>query len=665
MKILHSVVDRRLSWDRMNFLPRVVLALFAISAALMQRPASAQPTIYLGGSYGRASGIALDQQGNVYVADDVYHAVTRLSPTDGYLTQTTLAPNLGPPKVTAIDRSGNLFIGNRQGGVVLEVSAASGYTSIKTVSTGVIGYPVALAVDANENLYVADGESETIIELVAASGYGTARTIAGGFGGLAAIALDSSGDLFALDGSKQAVSEIFAVGGVIPDAPTIKPIRGTFSSPYCIAIDSANNLFVGSLFNQIVEVLASGQYSTSVTLSPDTQGTTGIAIDGANNLYVIGISGTGVFTEIVASGGYTQTHTVGSGPADPIAISADSAGNVFVTDDDFAAVREFPAGASTATVVFSGFNDPTGLAIDRDQNVFLSDSQRGLVLELLAADGYSAAHPLGSGFKNPSGLALDSAGNLFVADRGNATVKEIFVAGGYTTVKELGAGFTAPLGVALDSQGNVFVADGGSFAVPYPGIAFTPGTISEITAASGYATVTPLASADEPAAVVIDSSGNVFYSDVSTGLTYEITKSSNYEASSPLSTALGLVDALAIDPHGDLFAARSGSADYSNYDMVEEILMGPPAVAASVLPAARTLQTGKTTTIFATMINLGQASLENCRIALPAPDAYGLTLDYQTTDPSTNTLIGSPNKPVTLPPTPGAQSFLVALNYPP
>jgi len=72
----------------------------------------------------------------------------------------------------------------------------------------------------------------------------------------------------------------------------------------------------------------------------------------------------------------------------------------------------------------------------------------------------------------------------------------------------------------------------------------------------------------------------------------------------------------------------------------------PSALAAAILPGGRSVQLGSPATVFATMLNTGASALDNCQIALPGSE--GLTLDYQTTSPATNALIGSPDTPVTI-----------------
>ena len=82
------------------------------------------------------------------------------------------------------------------------------------------------------------------------------------------------------------------------------------------------------------------------------------------------------------------------------------------------------------------------------------------------------------------------------------------------------------------------------------------------------------------------------------------------------------------------------------------------SLVASVLPSSRSVQVGDTATAFATIINLGPGTATACGIALPA----GLPADFlfQTTDPATNALSGTPDTPVDIA-AGAAQSFVFAI----
>jgi hypothetical protein len=83
---------------------------------------------------------------------------------------------------------------------------------------------------------------------------------------------------------------------------------------------------------------------------------------------------------------------------------------------------------------------------------------------------------------------------------------------------------------------------------------------------------------------------------------------------------------------------------------------------ASVLPDSRSVQLPNPATIFASVVNSGPVGLQNCRIQLPAGSPAGLILDYQTTDPATNVLTGTPDAPGPITAINGSQSYLLSFH---
>jgi plastocyanin len=78
---------------------------------------------------------------------------------------------------------------------------------------------------------------------------------------------------------------------------------------------------------------------------------------------------------------------------------------------------------------------------------------------------------------------------------------------------------------------------------------------------------------------------------------------------------------------------------------------------AAMLPASRSVQVGQTATAFATIINGSSAAKTNCGIA--PTTSVPATFSFQTTDPHTNGLTGTPNTGATIA-AGGAQSYLIA-----
>jgi virginiamycin B lyase len=89
----------------------------------------------------------------------------------------------------------------------------------------------------------------------------------------------------------------------------------------------------------------------------------------------------------------------------------------------------------------------------------------------------------------------------------------------------------------------------------------------------------------------------------------------------------------------------------------------PSPLLASVLPSSRAVEVGATATAFATIINTAATPATGCGISLVS--TVPTSFLYQTTNPTTNALMGSPNTPATVPGSTstqiGSQSFVIAL----
>ena len=79
---------------------------------------------------------------------------------------------------------------------------------------------------------------------------------------------------------------------------------------------------------------------------------------------------------------------------------------------------------------------------------------------------------------------------------------------------------------------------------------------------------------------------------------------------------------------------------------------------AAVLPSSRSVRVGVTATAFATIINQGPSTARDCRIVLVSN--IPATFTFQTTNPATNAVTGTPNTPVDIP-AGGNQSFVLGL----
>ena len=115
--------------------------------------------------------------------------------------------------------------------------------------------------------------------------------------------------------------------------------------------------------------------------------------------------------------------------------------------------------------------------------------------------------------------------------------------------------------------------------------------------------------------------------------------------------------AVDLGPPGYDFASGYGRADA--FAAVQAVPPAPAtvALAAAVLPSGRAGQVGAPATAFATIVALGTETAVGCAIVplTGIPAAFS----FQTTNPVTNALIGTPNTPVDIP-AGSFQTFLVA-----
>ncbi|MFQ5585369.1 MAG: NHL repeat-containing protein [Thermodesulfobacteriota bacterium] len=283
------------------------------------------------------TGIAVDQEGIIYIADFANNAIRRIG-ADGYVTtiaggqvpgfadgQGSGALLRGPDNIT-IDTSGNLFFADadnfrirklRRDGYVTTV-AGSGQPGYKDgdAHTAMFGYPTGAAVDSKGNLYVADRQTHTVRRITTD---GVVHTIGGnGHPGFLdgkgldthlrepiSVAVDDRGIVYVADSGNNAIRKITPDGRLSTVAggreKGYRDGRGKdalFAWPTGIALDAIGNIYVcDSLNHRIRRVTPDGVVSTvaggSLPGASDGYGyyarfnfPTGIYVDRAGSIYI-------------------------------------------------------------------------------------------------------------------------------------------------------------------------------------------------------------------------------------------------------------------------------------------------------------------------------------------------------------------------------------------
>ena len=138
--------------------------------------------------------------------------------------------------------------------------------------------------------------------------------------------------------------------------------------------------------------------------------------------------------------------------------------------------------------VSASWDAPIGIAVNSSNNLVVSDISQH-VIRMVAADGSStslAGSPGLTGatdgtgtaarFNSPTRMVQDSLGNTFVADRINHMIRKVTSAGVTTVFAGTGAAgsadgtgaaasFVAPVGITIDSSDNLFISEVGAHRV--------------------------------------------------------------------------------------------------------------------------------------------------------------------------------------------------------
>jgi len=162
------------------------------------------------GSAAAPQAIAVDQFGNLYVADyqssgsSVYKL--SLSPlTQQYQNQLTVASGLNNPVSLAVDASGNVFVADKGASAVYKLApGATGSYTQSTMASGIV--PVAVAVDAGGDLYVQAGT--TVTEYPVSGPTATGVTVLSGLSTPAGLAVDGLGNVYSADASNTYVTQV-------------------------------------------------------------------------------------------------------------------------------------------------------------------------------------------------------------------------------------------------------------------------------------------------------------------------------------------------------------------------------------------------------------------------------------------------------------------------
>jgi len=306
---------------------------------------------YSGSSLNTPYGLAVDAQGDVWVANESSNSVTELTNT-GTVAGTYSAGGILSPRALAIDTTGKIWVANTGGSSIVELNSSGtplsgtlGYTA------GSINAPVALAIDSGNNVWIANYNGGTVTALNSSgTAIDSSPLVGGGNISLpAGIAVDAHGNVWVSNAGNGTVAE-FSNAGVLQSSTGYTD--GALIHPQGIALDSNSNAYVAANFIAGVSGFNSG--GSPLTSSPLTGGglsaPTGMAIDGNGTIWIANANASGSLSELSAGLSSTISPSAGYGALNaPVAVAVDGSGNVWTANSGDSSVSEFVGLAAPVT----------------------------------------------------------------------------------------------------------------------------------------------------------------------------------------------------------------------------------------------------------------------------------------------------------------------------
>ena len=326
--------------------------------------------------FNEPTGVAMDSQGNLFVADNKNRTVRKINTANAVTTFATAINAYG----IVVDSQDNIYVSEYLNNTIIKITPAGVATTF--AGTGTYGYtngpaasadfraPAGLAIDVNDNIYVADQGNGAIRKITPAgdvstlAGNGTNAAIVNGTGTAArfnmptGVVADAAGNIYVADRGNNAIRIVTPLGqvttlagGAIKGYADANGADAQFKTPNGVAVDAFGYVYVADSENmRIRQITPGGDVTTIGGFEDGFSSLNGIGT-AASYYYPIGIIAKGSYLYITDYSTVRKMEITGYAisPALPAGLSFDNAnGTITGTPTEVSAAQDYTITAFNA-----------------------------------------------------------------------------------------------------------------------------------------------------------------------------------------------------------------------------------------------------------------------------------------------------------------------------
>jgi sugar lactone lactonase YvrE len=433
-------------------------------------------------------GVTVAPDGSIYVADTGHDRIVRFTADGDYLTHWGVRYSqpygyqigeFWEPKGVAVDAEGNVYVADTGHHCIQKFTADGIGLGTWSIGDGPFNCPAGIAIDCYGTIYVADTGNHRLQVFTYPmeppeflTEWGKPGSADGEFNEPRGVAVDPDGYVYVADALNNRIQR-FTLNESTGQygynetwgGPTAGSSPGQFNFPEGIAADSQGNIYVADNGNYRVQKF---------------DGTTWTVIAGSGSFSADPTDGNFYLVSALAVAADGTLYTTDTGTNRIQVFSYDS-----VTGDYSFSHKWGGPGTGEGQ-----FDRPYGIVLDAQGYVYVSDYGRyriqkfdssGVFIAMWGSNGFGDGE-----FSCPRGMTVDSSGLVYVAEYVNHRVQAVTGNGVYRTKwGELGDGdgqFWCPFDVELGTDGRFYVADTVNHRIQVFGYSETEDVVIELTA---------------------------------------------------------------------------------------------------------------------------------------------------------------------------------------